>query len=505
MVVSTIRLFCLHDCTLGPFYVFWGLCYIHAEMVRVRFAPSPTGYLHIGAVRTCLFNWLFARNNRGRFVLRIEDTDTARSSAEMSQIILQGMEWLGLDWDEGPVFQSERSDLYRKKAKELIENEKAYHCFCLPEDIQERKRGIERSWIYDRRCRSLSSGEKKKFESMGRNGAVRFRVPEGETRFDDLIHGSITVNNSTIEDFVILRSDGLPTYHLSVVVDDDESGISHIIRGDDHISNTPKQILLYQALGVKPPEFAHLPLILGPDKKKLSKRHGVMSILQFQEQGYFPLAVLNYLVQMSWEPGDGERIYSVDEMIKRFSLDRVSRSSPVFDNIKLEWFNGKLISEMSAEELAPYVRDELEKKGLWRIEWERDERVWFFKFIDVLKERSRTLPDFSHRGRPFLSDDFDYEQAAVDKHLRDDRLVRLIEKFRQDLKNIKDFTADRIEQCLRKRAEIEDIKAALLIHATRVLVLGMAVSPSLFDVLELLGKERTLSRLGRLDGLFSIG
>jgi len=466
-----------------------------AEMVRVRFAPSPTGYLHIGAVRTSLFNWLFARRNLGRFILRIEDTDAVRSSAEMSRIILQGMEWLGLTWDEGPVYQSERTALYRGKAEELIDKKKAYFCYCLPEDIQERKRGREKSWMYDRKCLSLSPEERKNIASSGRKGAVRFHVPEGEIRFDDLIHGAISVKNSTIEDFVIFRSDGFPTYHLSVVVDDAESDISHIIRGDDHISNTPKQILLYRAFGIKPPAFAHLPLILGPDKKKLSKRHGVMSILQLREQGYFPLAVLNYLAQMSWDPGEGERIYSVEEMVPRFSLDKVSKSSPIFDMTKLEWFNSRVISEMRAEDLAPYVRDELIKEGLWKSEWDKEEREWFAKIIDLLKSRSRTLSDFSRRGRPFLSDEFDYEQAAVEKHLGDDRLPSLIEEFRKDLEGLNEFSAESIERCLRNLAEFQGVKAALLIHATRVLVSGMAVSPDLFKVLELLGKEKTLERL----------
>ena len=472
-------------------------------MVRVRFAPSPTGYLHIGAVRTCLFNWLFVRHKKGRFILRIEDTDMARSSTEMRDVIVRGLEWLGLDWDEGPLFQSERTNLYKKKVEELILDRKAYLCFCSPEEIRERRQEKEKTWMYDRHCVTLSEEEIQKLESMGRKAAVRFRIPEGETRFDDLIHGSITVRNSTIEDFIILRSDGQPTYHLSVVVDDRELGITHVIRGDDHISNTPKQILLYRAFGGRAPFFAHLALILGPDRKKLSKRHGGISILEYQEQGYFPLAVLNFLAQMSWDPGEGERIYSVEELVHRISLDKVSRSSPVFDTAKLEWFNGKLISEKSAAELAPYVKRELEKTGLWKEEWTEDQKEWFFRFIDVLKERSRTLSDFSLRGRPFLSDDFEYEQTAVEKYLKAGGLPALIETFRKDLAALKDFSADNIEQCLRKRAETEGVKAALLIHATRVLVLGMAVSPGLFDVLELLGRARTIERLTRIDGLLS--
>jgi glutamyl-tRNA synthetase len=467
-------------------------------MVRVRFAPSPTGYLHIGAARTCLFNWLFARKNKGHFLLRIEDTDLARSSEMMIRVILEGLLWLGLDWDEGPEYQSQRTSLYRRKADELIQKKKAYRCYCLPEEIQARKKGKEKSWMYDRHCLLLTPGEKNSYEAEGRKWAVRFRIPDGVTRFDDLIHGPIAVDNDTIEDFVILRSDGLPTYHLSVVVDDNESGITHIIRGDDHISNTPKQILLYQAFGARPPQFAHLALILGSDKKKLSKRHGVMSVLQFKEEGYFPLAVLNFLAQMSWDPGEGERIYSTEEMVRRFSLTGLSKNNPVFDMTKLEWFNGKLISEASAKALAPFVREELKKTGLWREKLEHEKKEWFFRFIDLLKERSRTLSDFSRRGRPFLSDDFEYEQEAVEKFLEDSRLSSLIEALQKDFSALSDFSAQETEQCLRKRAAAEGVKAALLIHATRVLVLGMAVSPSLFDVLGLLGKETTVQRLRQI-------
>ena len=337
-------------------------------MVRVRFAPSPTGYLHIGAARTCFFNWLFARHHGGRFVLRIEDTDFARSSEKMIRGIIDGLQWLSLDWDEGPVFQSQRLALYRQKAQELIEKGRAYTCYCKPEEIEER---IEKTpeagdfWGYDRFCLHLTGAQKKQFEAEGRAKAVRFLVPEREIRYKDLIHGDISVDSRNIEDFVLLRGDGLPTYHLSVVVDDSELGITHVLRGDDHISNTPKQILLYRAFDVEPPEFGHLPLILGPDKKKLSKRHGVTSVLEFRDQGYLPLAFLNFLAQMSWSPGE-ERIYSLEEMVQRFSLQKVSKGSPVFDLNKLEWLNGQLISQMGAEDLAPLVAGELKEEGLWQ-------------------------------------------------------------------------------------------------------------------------------------------
>jgi len=469
-------------------------------MVRVRFAPSPTGYLHIGAARTSLFNWLFARHHKGKFILRIEDTDLARSSEEMSRGILEGLNWLGLDWDEGPLYQSERMDVYRKRAEELVREGCAYYCFCLPEEIRERKeRASSRGeyWEYDRRCLKLSEREKSGLEEEGRPKAIRFLVPEGEIRYSDLIHGPISVASKNIEDFVLLRGDGLPTYHLSVVVDDIEQEITHIIRGDDHISNTPKQILLYEAFGSPLPQFAHLALILGPDKKKLSKRHGVTSILQFREEGYFSLAMLNFLAQMSWSPGEEKKLYSLEEMIKEFSLEKLSKGSPVFDLDKLDWLNGQLISQMSVDELAPYVFEELKGESIIQSEPSGKKKDWYLKLIDLLKERSRKIKDFSLRAKPFLSGDIDYDPAGIEKYLRDERLKELLPKLREDFGRMESFSAENIEKVLRLRAEKEGVKAALLIHALRMLVVGTPVSPGIFSILELIGKEKTIERMGK--------
>ena len=473
-------------------------------MVRVRFAPSPTGYLHIGAARTSLFNWLFARHHSGKFILRIEDTDFARSSDEMSKGILEGLEWLGLDWDEGPFSQSERIDVYKKKAEELVEKGHAYYCFCLPEEIQKRKHEASSKgeyWEYDRRCLRLTEEEKERFAEECRPQAIRFLVPEGEIKYRDLVHGSISVENQNIEDFVLLRGDGLPTYHLSVVVDDIEQEITHVIRGDDHITNTPKQILLYRAFDASLPEFAHLALILGPDKKKLSKRHGVTSIFQFREEGYFPEAMLNFLAQMSWSPGEEERIYSTEEMIQGFSLEKVSKGSPVFDLAKLEWLNGQWISQMKAGDLVPYVTEELKREKLWTDELANERKNWFLKLIDFLKERSRKIKDFGVRAGPFLSDDFSYDPVGVEKHLKDERLGKLLPALREDFLKMDDFSAEKIEKILRQRAEKEGVKAALFIHALRMLVVGTPVSPGIFDVLELIGKEKTIERMDRSDSI----
>ena len=470
-------------------------------MVRVRFAPSPTGHLHIGAARTSLFNWLFARHHNGKFILRIEDTDTARSSGEMSQGIIKGLTWLGLDWDEGPIFQSKRIELYKKKAEELIEKNHAYYCYCLPEEIQKRRQealSAGKYWWYDRFCLKLSTEKLRRFESEGRPKAIRFLVPEGTIHYKDLVHGPISVESENIEDFVMLRRDGLPTYHLSVVVDDIEQEISHVIRGDDHISNTPKQILLYQALGIVPPKFAHLALILGPDRKKLSKRHGVSSVLQFKEEGYLPLALLNFLAQMSWSLGEKERIYSVEEMIRKFSLEKLSKGSPIFDLDKLDWLNGQLISQMNAYELLPYVRKEFRERGLWKDDLEGERREWFFKLLDLLKERSRSYREFALRAKPFFSDDFEYDPDGIDKYLREKSLEDLLPKLRRDFEEMDDFVASNIERVLRQRAEREGVKAALFIHALRMLVVGQPVSPGIFDVLELIGQKKTIERMDKL-------
>jgi glutamyl-tRNA synthetase/nondiscriminating glutamyl-tRNA synthetase len=353
-------------------------------------------------------------------------------------------------------------------------------------------------WEYDRRCLDLTEEDKKAYIADGRTGAVRFLVPETEIKYKDLLHGKMAVKSSTIEDFVLLRSDGLPTYHLSVVVDDIDLGITHVIRGDDHISNTPKQILLYRAFGEEPPQFAHQSLVLGKDKKKLSKRHGVTSVLQFHEQGYLSLALFNFLALMSWSPGEEERIYSRDEMVAKFSLEKRSRGNPVFDMTKLDWLNGQVISRMSAAEISAYVKDELTALDLWSDDLEGEKKEWFHRLLDLYKDRRRNKKEFAYSLRPFLSDDYPFEVEGVEKHLMDEALPELLPKLQDDFERIADFTADNIEKALRTRADKEGVKAAYFIHALRVLALGMKVSPGLFDVLELIGKDKTTQRMLRL-------
>ncbi len=473
-------------------------------MVRVRFAPSPTGHLHVGALRTALFNWLFARHHRGTFVLRIEDTDVSRSSEEMSRSILEALSWVGLDWDEGPIYQSQRFEIYRRAARRLVERGLAYHCFCSPQEIEHRRQETQargEHWKYDRRCLHLEEKEKQRLREKGIPAAIRFLVPDGLTEFDDLVHGHIAVDHKNLEDFVLLRGDGFPTYHLSVVVDDIDTGITHVIRGDDHISNTPKQILLYRALGAPVPQFAHLPLILGPDRKKLSKRHGDTSVLNFRDKGYLPLAFFNFMAQLSWSPGNEEKIYSIEEMVREFSLERISKGSPVFDLNKLEWLNSRLINELSLSELITYLRPWLEKEGLWSEELLTFRKEWFEKLVNLTRSRSRTLVDLSLMIAPFISDKFNYDPEAVRKHLLSGELDRVLPLLKEDFQKLENFSAREIEAALRERADREGIKAATLIHALRVLVLGRSVSPGIFEVLELMGRERTLARMEKLSAV----
>ncbi len=335
-------------------------------------------------------------------------------------------------------------------------------------------------------------------KERGRPAAIRFLVPDGLTEFNDLVHGRIKVENKNLEDFVLLRGDSFPTYHLSVVVDDIDTKITYVIRGDDHIPNTPKQILLYRAFGATVPQFAHLPLILGPDRKKLSKRHGDTSVLSFRDKGYLPLAFFNFIAQLSWSPGSEEKIYTIEEMVKEFSLDRISKGSPVFDLKKLEWLNSRLINEMPVKELIVCLRPWLEKSGLWSEELVSCKKDWMEKVVNLVRSRSRTLVDLSEMIAPFISDQVDYEPQAVEKYLMEPELNWLLPELKNDFKALEKFEAKEIEKVLRDRAERAGIKAAVLIHALRVLVVGRAVSPGLFEVLELIGKEKVLSRIDKL-------
>jgi glutamyl-tRNA synthetase len=472
---------------------------------RVRFAPSPTGYLHVGGARTALFNWLFARRTGGVFVLRIEDTDLERSSEEMVGGIFDGLRWLGLDWDEGPgiggefgpYIQSERLDRHRAMAERLVASGHAYYCYCTAETLKAKRDAAEQSgsaWRYDRTCASLTPDQIAARERADTPRVVRFRVPAGPTRFDDLVHGPIEFDGANIEDFVLLRSDGQPTYQLSVVSDDVEMKISHVVRGDDHISNTPKQILLYRAVGAEVPKFAHVPLILGADKKRLSKRHGATSVTEYAKQGYLPEAMFNFLSLLGWSPGNDEEIFSREALVRAFALEGISGGNAVFNTEKLDWFNQQHIMRLAPDELAVRVKPWLVAAGLWRDDYLGDRHAWFFAVLELLRPRAKRLDEFVALGGLFFSDAIEYDAAAVDKHLRAPGVDAQLDGIEKSFAALETFDPASTEAALRALAEARGVKAGVLIHAVRVAVTGKTVSPGLFDVLALLGRDRVEAR-----------
>jgi glutamyl-tRNA synthetase len=473
---------------------------------RVRFAPSPTGYLHVGGARTALFNWLFARRHGGIFVLRIEDTDAERSSEEMVAGILDGLRWLGLDWDEGPLaggefgpyFQSERLDRHRAMADQLVAQGHAYYCYCTADELKAKRDAAEQAgggWKYDRTCLALTPDEVAARERAGMPRAIRVRVPDGVTRFDDLVHGVIEFDGANIEDFVIVRSDGQPTYQLSVVSDDIEMKITHVVRGDDHISNTPKQILLYRAMSAEPPRFAHVPLILGPDKKRLSKRHGATSVTEYARQGYLPEAMFNFLALLGWSPGDNRELFTRDDLVEAFALDGISGGNAVFNIEKLEWFNQQHLMRLAPDELARRVKPSLAAEGLWSDAYLGDRHAWFVAVLELLRPRAKRLGDFALLGRFFFTDAIDYDAAAVDTHLRAPGMDEHLAAFDAAIATLDTFDAASTEAALRAVAAARGVKAASLIHAVRVAVTGKTVSPGLFELLALLSRDRVRARM----------
>ncbi len=425
--------------------------------VKVRFAPSPTGYLHIGGARTALFNWLFARHNKGIFLLRIEDTDQQRSTEEATHAILDSMKWLGLDWDEGPHFQSQRLSIYKQYAEKLVAHGKAF---------------------YDT-------------DEEGRK-AIRFKMQDGVTEINDLIHGAITFDASLIEDFVILKADGFPTYNFACVVDDAEMGITHIIRGDDHISNTPKQIALYNAFGFKMPEFAHIPMILGEDGSRLSKRHGATSVTEYRDKGYLPHALVNFLALLGWSPGNDQEIISIQEMIEKFTLKRVNKTSAQFNNTKLDWMNGQYIKNTPIEHLTTEVKVFFEKAG---IDLTKISAEWLSSLVTLYHERFKTFQDLLNQTTFFFTDTIEYDPAAVDKFLKKEGICELLKDVHSAISLIDNFDKKHLEDSLRALTTRVGVGFSKLAQPMRVAITGKSVSAGIFETMELLGKERTLNRL----------
>src|SRR5436309_3064671 len=482
--------------------------------VRVRFAPSPTGYLHVGGARTALFNWLFARHHRGVMILRIEDTDAKRNRAELVEGIIDGLKWLGVDWEEGPFYQSRRTELYRAAAKKCVASGSAFLCYCPadryaggdyaePAQDEEPKGGGPRRIV---RCTCRDG----KPSTPGAKPAIRFRVPiGGTTKFTDAVFGEREFSNDEIEDFVVLRSGkgeeefGQSMYQLGAVVDDIDMRVTHVIRGADHLSNTPKQVLLYRALGATPPVFAHVPLILGADKTRLSKRHGATDVNMYRAEGFLPEAFRNFLALLGWSPGGDEEFLRTKDLVAKFSLEGVSRTNAVFDRPKLEWFNTQYLQRLPIEELLPEVETELKRSGLCKPEWaagaapgpDARDHAWFSRTVDLLRPRIRLLPDFSSWSRAFFSDDFLRDLAAIAKFWKDPKTTELLAKLADTLEKLNEWNHDACDHASRAIAEAGDVKAGLLINATRVAIVGQAVAPPLFDTMVVLGQQRVVRRL----------
>jgi len=458
--------------------------------VRVRFAPSPTGFLHIGGVRTALFNWLFARQQKGVFVLRIEDTDQDRSTDESIQAIIEGMKWVGLDWDEGPFRQTERMEIYRSHALALQDNGQAYWCVCKAEELEARRKEAEAKGLsprYDGRCRTLG------ITNPPGDAALRFKAPqEGQIVVDDLIKGKITFDNSAADDLIILRSNGYPTYNFSVVVDDALMNITHVIRGDDHMTNTPRQIPIFQALGFPVPQFGHLPMILGSDKSRLSKRHGATSIMAYKDMGYLPEAMVNYLVRLGWSHGDQE-LFTRQELIDKFSWKNVQSSPAVFNPEKLLWINAEYIKTSSPSQVAQALIPLLEQAGLQE-QVKAVSSEWLAQLVILVKERAKTLVEMVDWVRPYFGETVALEEEAAKKFLTP-AIVPVLGKLLARFEAFPTFSKQVWEESFKKFVEEEGIKMGQIAQPVRVALTGRTASPGLFEVMEVLGRDRTLLRL----------
>lgn len=486
------------------------------EKVRVRFPPSPTGYLHIGGARTALFNWLFARKHGGALVLRIEDTDLERSTPEAVKEILDGLRWMGIDWDEGPYFQSHYAQEHRQVARRLLESGHAYRCFCSKETLEAKREQAVRlhgSYQYDGTCRHIPPEEAEKRERRAEPFVIRFRVPrdEGSVVWEDAVFGTERKAHKDIEDFVILRSNGTPIYLLSNMVDDHRDRITHVIRGQDHRANTPKQVLLFRALGWQVPIFAHISLTLDPKRRKISKRvHGdVVTVRYYRERGFLPWAFCNFIALLGWSPGDDREILSREELLQAFSLERLSRSNSVFNydpgdpkliaDPKAININAHYIRTMPLDELLPYVEEELKRKGIWTPSYGEQDREWFRATVDLIRARFFTLEDFSTQGRAYFARDYPMDEKAWTRNLKaDPRLGRWLPELAERLEALESFTVESTERVIREAAAQWFVKPGLIINAVRAAVTGQTVGPGLFDVLVALGRGKVVERLRRV-------
>ncbi len=488
--------------------------------VRVRFPPSPTGYLHIGGARTALYNWLFARKTGGTLILRIEDTDAERSTRASIEGIIDGLQWLGIDWDEGPHFQTDFTEEHLAAAERLVAEGKAYLCFCAKEDVDSRREAAVAAGAdlkYPGRCRELPPAEAEERARQGEPYVIRFKVPrrEGAVGYDDKVLGRIEQAYGEIEDFVIVRSNHMPLYLLCNVVDDIRDRISHIIRGQDHMTNTIRQVLLYEALGAPVPVFAHMPLTLDLQKKKISKRsHGeIVSVQFYRARGFLPWALCNFLVLLGWSPGTDQEIFSREELIEAFTLERINKSNSIFNyrkgdpkfftDPKAININAQYLRSMDIEELGDLVRVELVQAGMWQDDYAGSRRAWYLHALELMRERFHTLKDFSQNGRCWFSEDYPFEDKALEKNVRKHQELRLwLPQLAERLAALPEFTHDTIEEACRALAEELGIKPGILINGSRAAVTGQLAGPSMFELLEALGRERVVSRLHACDRMF---
>ena len=476
--------------------------------VRVRFAPSPTGYLHIGGARTALFNWLFAHKMGGKLILRIEDTDTERLKEDSVSQILTSLKWLGINWDEGPevggdcgpYYQSERLDIYKKYADKLLEEGKAYYCFCSAADLEaqrEKQRAAKQPFRYARTCRDLSAEEVQARIAAGEPYSVRVKIPvEGTITVHDLIHGDVTFNMDQFDDFVIVKSNGMPTYNFAVVVDDHLMGMTHVLRAEEHLSNTPKQLLIYEALGWEPPKFGHMPMILAPDRSKLSKRHGATSVEEFRSQGYLAEAIVNYLTLLGWGPGDERELFTLQETVELFELEQMSKKAAIYDTKKLTWMNGQYLSELPLEKILPEAKPFFIKDGLVTEEWFNDaaNEAYFEKLVDVVRVRVKTLQEVADASTYFFKELEGYDEKGVSKHFKPENIA-ILEQCIAAIKADEVYDLASTEAAYNKIAADNGLALGKVIHPTRLALTGRTVSPGMFDVMVLLGKEKTLERL----------
>ncbi len=464
--------------------------------IRVRFAPSPTGEPHLGTLRTAIFNWLFARNTGGKFIIRIEDTDQSRKVENASDHMIQAMEWLGVDWDDGPYYQSERLELYTEVINQLIHSENAYRCYCSPEKltkIREKQQQLKQIHGYNRHCRNLSNIEKENYESNGAKSVVRFAMPlEGTTEFTDLVKSKVSFENNLIDDCVILKSDKFPTYHLANVVDDHSMNITHVLRAEEWLSSTPRHIQIYKALNWTIPKFAHLPMILAADKSKLSKRHGATSVLEYRRQGYLPEAMFNFLTLLGWSLDDKTDIISIPDITKHFTIERISKSAAIFNSDKLDWLNGIYIRQLKPDDLAEILLE------YWRNNPVKDipnslEKSYITKIIPLIQKRLKTLDDASPLISFFFKDEVEYIPSdLIQKDMTLKKTKHALQEILNILKPMKTFNATTIEQNLRNLVAQLGIKSGQLFGTLRVATTGLSVAPPLFETMEILGHTRTI-------------